>query len=104
MSRDPSSEQSVLLYIRASDENADIEEPQRLLDPSYVLEHPDIDLGPSASQRLIESQGGVLQAYHEGGEFVFRISLSQAPARADAGPNGGDAGTWLNPSGARTEE
>ena len=57
--------------------------PQRLLDPSYVLEHPDIDLGIRTSQRLIESQGGTLQAYHEGGEIVFRISLSPAPV----GPN-----------------
>ena len=101
---DPSSAQPISLYIRASDENADIDEPQRLLDPSYVLEHPDIDLGPSASQRLIESQGGTLEAYHEGGEIVFRISLSPAPVRADKGSDGADTTLRFNSSGVRAEE
>ena len=95
--------QPISLYIRASDENADLDEPQRLLDPSYVLEHPDIDLGPSASQRLIESQGGTLQAYHEGGEIVFRISLSPAPVRAEMRPDGEDTIRFNSP-GARVEE
>jgi nitrogen-specific signal transduction histidine kinase len=104
VSGDPDGTQPIAIYVRASDENADVDEPQRLLDPSYVLDHPDIDLGPSASQRLIESQGGVLEAYHDGGDIVFRISLSQAPARADRGPDGEDNTFRLNSPGARAQE
>ena len=32
-----------------------------VLDPVYALEHPDVDLGPAASQRLVESLGGSVQ-------------------------------------------
>lgn len=53
--------------------------PQELFDPSFVLNHPDIDLGPSASQRLVESQGGVLEAYYEESDIVFRLSLLPMP-------------------------
>ncbi len=65
----------VSIYVRAGDDVDAGVDPARLLDPSYVLDHPDVDLGPSASQRLIESQGGTLEAYHEGGDIVFHITV-----------------------------
>ncbi|MCE5219155.1 hypothetical protein LLH03_19240 [bacterium] len=71
----PKGEQPVAIYVRADGRGAPTGEPLRLLDPSYVLDHPDIDLGPSASQRLIESQGGALEAYCEAEDIVFRVSL-----------------------------
>lgn len=56
------------------------EEPSRLLDVQYVLEHPELDLGPSVSQRLVESQGGTLEAHREGDSIVFKLSLPPYPA------------------------
>lgn len=74
----PDGERHVAISIRARDGKSSVEDPQQLLDPSYALEHPDIDLGPSASQRLIENQGGVLTAYREEDDIVFRVSLMPA--------------------------
>lgn len=69
----------VIIFVRSRAADDSLDDPQLLLDPAYVLEHPDIDLGPSASQRLIESQGGQLEAYRENGSLVFRISLAPYP-------------------------
>jgi hypothetical protein len=69
----------LVITIRTSQTVPVAEDPQKLLDPSYVLEHPDIDLGPSASQRLIESQGGVLEVSLEEGNIVFKIFLVPYP-------------------------
>lgn len=108
----PEGEQPVAIFIKAPDatlpstpQGQDKQRheynPQLLLDPSYVLDHPDIDLGPSASQRLIERQGGALEAYYEEvaptvsfakdyqaeeptqapRNIVFRISLIPVPSQ-----------------------
>jgi nitrogen-specific signal transduction histidine kinase len=74
----PEGEQPLAIFIRAANNRSDPDEPIRLLDPSWVLDHPEVDLGPSASQRLVESQGGALVAYHDKGELVFQISLVPA--------------------------
>ena len=81
----PEGEQPIAIFIRAANISPNGDDPQRLLDPAYVIDHPDIDLGPSASQRLIESQGGALTAYHESGEIVFRVSLIPAHEHAVEG-------------------
>lgn len=74
----PEGEQPLAIFIRTTNNRTDPEEPIRLLDPSWVLDHPEIDLGPSASQRLVESQGGALVVYQDKGELVFQISLIPA--------------------------
>jgi len=71
----PEGEQPVAIYIRTPVEDIEGMDPRSVLEPSYVIDHPDIDLGPSASQRLVESQGGALDAYRDKNEMVFRISL-----------------------------
>jgi nitrogen-specific signal transduction histidine kinase len=71
----PKGEQPVSIQIRSRRPAMTGADPGSLLDPTYVMEHPDIDLGPSASQRLVESQGGALEAFHDGDEMVFRVSL-----------------------------
>lgn len=79
----PAGEQPVAITIRSRRSSAiGGTDPGGLLDPTYVMEHPDIDLGPSASQRLVESQGGALEVLHDGDEMIFRISL--IPAREPA--------------------
>ncbi len=83
----PDGEQPVAISIRATADDQNGIDPRLILEPSYVIDHPNVDLGPSASQRLIESQGGALDAYREDGEMVFRISL--IPDAAD--------GTGLTP-------
>lgn len=74
-----SGDRPVALLVRAAAALPADDDPQKLLDPSYVLEHPDIDLGPSASQRLIESQGGVLEVTREASGILFRILLPPYP-------------------------
>jgi nitrogen-specific signal transduction histidine kinase len=71
----PEGEQPVAIFIRTTNNRTDPEEPIRLLDPSWVLDHPDVDLGPSASQRLVESQGGALVVFRDKEELVFQVSL-----------------------------
>ncbi len=70
--------QAVTILVRAHHGTPRGDPPHQLLDPSYVLDHPEIDLGPSASQRLIESQGGGLTADVEDDDIVFRIALAPA--------------------------
>ena len=79
----PEGEQPVAIYIRAPVDQMEGLDPRSVFEPSYVIDHPDIDLGPSASQRLIESQGGALDAYRDKDEMVFRISLIPAAQGRD---------------------
>jgi PAS domain S-box-containing protein len=72
-------ERPIIILVTSPADPERMDDPQLLLDPAYVLEHPEIDLGPSASQRLIEGQGGQLGAYYENGNLVFRISLAPCP-------------------------
>lgn len=69
---------ALTVLVRAPVPRTVVDDPQQLLDPSYVLDHPDIDLGPSAGQRLIEGQGGSLSAYVQEDDLVFSISLRPA--------------------------
>lgn len=69
----------VAIIVRAPLDVSLEDDPATLLDPSYVLEHPEIDLGPSASQRMIESQGGALEVYCEDGSIYFRVLLTPYP-------------------------
>jgi len=72
-------ERPVAIVVRAPRDPSLEDDPAALLDPSYVLEHPEIDLGPSASQRMIESQGGALEVYCEDGSIYFRVLLTPYP-------------------------
>ncbi len=79
-------ERSIDLIIRGECDETVATDPQGLLDPSFVLDNPDVDLGPSASQRLIEGQSGSLDVHCEGSEIVFVVSLP--PARTDVPKHG----------------
>jgi hypothetical protein len=45
-----------------------------------VVQESLIDVGPCVSQRIIEAQGGKLEARHGRGEAAFLVSLPVAPA------------------------
>lgn len=52
---------------------------RHVLDPMYALEHPDIDLGPAACQRVIESQGGQVETIVNHTSTTFRVTLPAVP-------------------------
>ena len=54
------------------------EELQAIFDPIQVVQENLIDVGPSVSQRILESQGGRLEAKQSRGEVSFTASLPAA--------------------------
>jgi C4-dicarboxylate-specific signal transduction histidine kinase len=54
------------------------EELQAIFDPIQVVQENLIDVGPSVSQRILESQGGRLEAKQTRGEVSFTASLPVA--------------------------
>jgi len=54
------------------------EELQAIFDPIQVVQENLIDVGPSVSQRIFESQGGRLEARQSRGEISFTASLPAA--------------------------
>ena len=54
------------------------EELQGIFDPIQVVQENLIDVGPCVSQRIIEAQGGRLEAKHGRGEVSFSASLAAA--------------------------
>lgn len=54
------------------------EELQAIFDPIQVVQENLIDVGPSVSQRILESQGGRLEAKQGRGEVSFTASLPSA--------------------------
>ena len=54
------------------------EELQAIFDPIQVVQENLIDVGPSVSQRILESQGGRLEAKQARGEVSFTASLPAA--------------------------
>jgi len=80
----PEGERPIAVYISSPAHGTAADSLQQVLEPSYVIDHPDVDLGPSASQRLIESQGGALEAYSQDDRIVFHVSLvPEVPGQAD---------------------
>jgi PAS domain S-box-containing protein len=68
-------EERVRLTISSRTSEVRAEELQAIFDPIQVVQENLIDVGPSVSQRIIESQGGRLEAKHGRGEVSFTASL-----------------------------
>ena len=69
------SEDRVRLTIASRSAEVRVEELQAIFDPIQVVQENLIDVGPSVSQRILESQGGRLEAKQARGEVSFTASL-----------------------------
>lgn len=72
-SNDP--EESVQLLVSSRTAKVTAEELQQIFDPLRVVQESLIDMGPYVSQRIIEAQGGRLQARQGRHEVSFLASL-----------------------------
>jgi PAS domain S-box-containing protein len=72
------SEERVRLTISSLSSEVRTEELQAIFDPIQVVKENLIDVGPSVSQRIIESLGGRLEAKQGRGEVSFTASLPAA--------------------------
>lgn len=72
------SDDRVRLTVASRSTEVRVEELQAIFDPIQVVQENLIDVGPSVSQRIIESQGGRLEAKQGRGEVSFTASLPAA--------------------------
>ena len=72
------SEERVRLTVASRSAEIRAEELQGIFDPIQVVQENLIDVGPSVSQRILESQGGRLEAKQGRGEVSFTASLPAA--------------------------
>jgi nitrogen-specific signal transduction histidine kinase len=72
------SEERVRLTVASRTTEVRVEELQAIFDPIQVVQENLIDVGPSVSQRILESQGGRLEAKQGRGEVSFTASLPAA--------------------------
>jgi nitrogen-specific signal transduction histidine kinase len=72
------SEDRVRLTVASRSAEVRPEELQAIFDPIQVVQENLIDVGPSVSQRILESQGGRLEAKQGRGEVSFTASLPAA--------------------------
>ncbi|MBI4562816.1 MAG: hypothetical protein HY724_12295, partial [Candidatus Rokubacteria bacterium] len=68
-------EESVQLLVSSRTAQVRAEELQQIFDPLKVVQESLIDVGPYVSQRIIEAQGGRLQARQGRHEVAFLASL-----------------------------
>ena len=71
-------EERVRLTVASRSAEVRAEELQGIFDPIQVVQENLIDVGPSVSQRILESQGGRLEAKQARGEVSFTASLPAA--------------------------
>jgi polar amino acid transport system substrate-binding protein len=72
------SEDRVRLTVASRSAEVRVEELQAIFDPIQVVQENLIDVGPSVSQRILESQGGRLEAKQGRGEVSFTAFLPAA--------------------------
>jgi C4-dicarboxylate-specific signal transduction histidine kinase len=72
------SEDRVRLTVASRTAEVRPEELQAIFDPIQVVQENLIDVGPSVSQRILESQGGRLEAKQARSEVSFTASLPAA--------------------------
>jgi PAS domain S-box-containing protein len=72
------SDERVRLTVSSRSAEVRPEELQGIFDPIQVVQENLIDVGPSVSQRILESQGGRLEAKQGRGEVSFTASLPAA--------------------------
>ena len=68
-------EERVRLTVASRSAEIRPEELQAIFDPIQVVQENLIDVGPSVIQRILESQGGRLEAKQARGEVSFTASL-----------------------------
>ncbi len=64
---------------RISSQNGTFE-PEHVFDPLYAMQHPEADLGPVISQKIITNQQGLVEAHHEDGHVTMKVSFPAASA------------------------
>lgn len=64
---------------RISNQNGAFE-PEHVFDPLYAMQHPEADLGPVISQKIITSQRGLIEAHHEDGHITMNVLFPAASA------------------------
>jgi signal transduction histidine kinase len=72
------SDDRVRLTVASRSAEVRVEELQAIFDPIQVVQENLIDVGPSVSQRIFESQGGRLEARQSRGEVSFAATLPAA--------------------------
>ena len=72
------SDDRVRLTVASRSAEVRAEELQAIFDPIQVVQENLIDVGPSVSQRILESQGGRLEARQSRGEVSFAATLPAA--------------------------
>jgi nitrogen-specific signal transduction histidine kinase len=72
------SDDRVRLTVASRSAEVRAEELQAIFDPIQVVQENLIDVGPSVSQRILESQGGRLEARQSRGEVSFAATLPVA--------------------------
>jgi PAS domain S-box-containing protein len=73
-------EDTIRLIFASRTAEVGAEELQRIFDPMKVVQESLIDVGPCVSQRIIEAQGGKLEARQGRGETTFVATLPVAPS------------------------
>ena len=74
------SEDRVRLIVASRTADVRSEELRGIFDPIQVVQESLIDVGPCVSQRIIEGQGGRLEAKQGRGEVSFTATLTAVPA------------------------
>jgi PAS domain S-box-containing protein len=74
------SDETVRLILASRTAEVSAEELQRIFDPMKVVQESLFDVGPCVSQRIIEAQGGKLEARQARGETTFVTTLPLAPS------------------------
>ena len=64
---------------RISNQNGSFE-PEHVFDPLYAMQHPEADLGPVISQKIITNQQGRVEAHHEDGHVTMTVLFPAASA------------------------
>ena len=64
---------------RISNQNGSFE-PEHVFDPLYAMQHPEADLGPVISQKIITNQQGRVEAHHEDGHVTMKVIFPAASA------------------------
>ena len=70
----------LILMSRRSRVNGSFD-PSTVFDPLHAMQDPDSDLWPVIGQKIISSQHGRVDAWHEEGRMAMRVALPVAPAR-----------------------
>ncbi len=64
---------------RVSNQNGAFE-PEHVFDPLYAMQHPEANLGPVISQKIITNQQGRVEAHHEEGHVTMKVLFPAASA------------------------